>query len=313
MSLKIWDGLREICTKTEADLISDLIDDNFDVTVVNKTRYYAFQDNGSDVLAVAHLDTIRPEWRKFRFNRKERKVYSPALDDRLGVFILTKILPSYGIMPDILLTTDEEIGASTALYFNPDKNYNWMFSFDRRGDDVVMYDYHTEDLEDLLEENGFNVAMGSYSDICYLDHLGIAGFNFGTGYFDEHTKRCHAILDITINMVAKFIGFFENFMNTKFEYIPSDFWGWPLTKNDDSWGDDYLEVKKLGLEDDYGDDYYLYDDRGDEDIKISPVTEAILFEEYHLAKNHMVEYYLIDDVSACMVCHDCNKRIFFNG
>ncbi|MCP6726064.1 hypothetical protein NL526_28810, partial [Klebsiella pneumoniae] len=71
---------------------------------------------------------------------------SIAHDDRLGLYYIMEILPSLGINVDVLLTTDEEIGQSSASEFKKaeGKQYNWMFMFDRHGyGNVVMYQYET--------------------------------------------------------------------------------------------------------------------------------------------------------------------------
>src|SRR5215469_11790126 len=62
--------------------------------------YYHFRDNGSSVLAVAHLDTVvRPKNRIPRFSNTERgpMVTSGALDDRLGAYVILCLLPRLGI------------------------------------------------------------------------------------------------------------------------------------------------------------------------------------------------------------------------
>jgi hypothetical protein len=51
------------------------------------------------------------------------------------------------------------------------------------------------------------VGVGSYSDICALDHLGCAAFNWGVGYRDYHSARAHAWLEDTFRMVARFVKF----------------------------------------------------------------------------------------------------------
>ena len=323
MSLKIWDGLQEICQSSESDLLRHFSDDGFDIIPVKKDRYYAFQDNDSNVLAVAHMDTVRPAWSKFRFNRRDRKVTSPALDDRLGVFILTKILPMFGVLPDILLTTDEEIGASTASLFNPTKKYNWIFSFDRRGDDVVMYDYETDELCEMMQSNGFDVGFGSFSDICYLDHLEVSGFNFGTGYYNEHTKRCFAMLDIVSNMVSKFIAFYDKFKDTKFDYV---YVPWSqrykgMGAYDDYYYSQYYDTKdekwhsfgKEEIEDTHDSDYDDNDD-WDEWLKdVVTIQEAILFESLHADDlGHDVDYFPVDDRTACLMCYTCDKWVYWN-
>lgn len=173
-------------------------------------RFYWFKDNGSDILAVAHLDSVKkPSHFSIVNMTSQTRVFSPVLDDRLGAYIITHILPSAGVKFDILLTTDEEIGGSTASYFTTVKKYNWMFQFDRSGNDVVMYDYEDDKSVKILEDLGWHVGYGSYSDICNLDHLGCKGFNFGTAYYDYHSDNAYAILDDLLVNLQKFYAFYK--------------------------------------------------------------------------------------------------------
>jgi hypothetical protein len=147
-------------------------------------------------------------------------VKAPQLDDRLGVWTILAALPQclpLKDMPyDILLTSNEEIGKSTGVLFNPPegKQYNWIFEWDRRGNDVVMYDYKTKELEKLLEAHHFKVGWGSFTDIGVLDFLGCAAFNFGTCYYGEHSKDCHADIPLLIKQIGLFKDFYINNYNT---------------------------------------------------------------------------------------------------
>lgn len=188
--------------------------------------YFIYKDHGSNILAVAHLDTVadrRIEKAKFDVIRNKgggTTIRSINLDDRLGAHILLDVLPTYGIKCDILLTTGEESGQSTARDFQPPegKEYNWIFSFDRRGRDVVMYQYHTSKLTRLLEKVGFKVGQGSFSDIASLNHLGVSGFNFGVGYNHEHSSDCYAVWEIAMKQVRRFSTFYETYKDRQFKY-----------------------------------------------------------------------------------------------
>jgi hypothetical protein len=162
---------------------------------------------------VAHLDTVGSE-RACRFVVTEGAgtvVFSQALDDRLGAYIILEMLPKLGLDYDILLTVGEESGQSTAAYFDPPrgKDYDWMIEFDRGGTDVVMYQYDDAEVRQLVKDSGARVGDGSFSDISYLGHLEIKGFNWGVGYQDYHGPRAHAFLDDTFTMVAKYLTFAE--------------------------------------------------------------------------------------------------------
>lgn len=191
--------------------------------------FYLFRDNGSSVLAVAHLDTVgQHHERGCRFLQTEGGlvVYSRALDDRLGAYVILDMLPQLGIGVDLLLTVGEETGNSTAAHFVPSKQYDWMIEFDRGGTDVVMYQYEDAETCYLVKETRARVGDGIFSDICYLEHLGVKGFNWGVGYQDYHGPRAHAYLDDTFDMVDKFSLFYE--MNSGI-YLPH-------VSTGDSWG-----------------------------------------------------------------------------
>jgi len=185
-------------------------------------RFYYYADNGADILAIAHLDSVQSH-RACNVTRTAAGLLatSGALDDRLGAYVILDLLPSLGITVDVLLTTDEEIGASTASDFDTDKQYDWMFQFDRGGTDVVMYEYETPELTDLVEDSGARVGVGSYSDICLLSHLGCSGFNWGVGYQDYHSPRSHAWLEDTFRMVSSFVRFHEANEGIFLPYDPS--------------------------------------------------------------------------------------------
>ena len=175
--------------------------------ITEDNRQFFFADNHADVLAIAHLDTVQKE-ASFSYDKKDGMIYSSFMDDRLGAYILLEHLQSE-LKYDILLTVDEERGKSTARSFNPDKKYKWMFSFDRKGTEVVMYQYETSGLVKELDKYGFITGLGSYSDICELEHLGCKGFNFGTGYQKGHFENGYAILNETAENIIKFRNFYN--------------------------------------------------------------------------------------------------------
>jgi hypothetical protein len=197
-----------------------------------RERFFYFEDNGADILAVAHLDTVQDDRScKIIETAAGPLVCSGGLDDRLGAYVILDMLPKLGVKCDILLTTDEEMGQSTASDFVPEKSYNWIIQFDRAGTDVVMYQYETPELVDLVENSGAQVGIGSYSDISDLDHLGCAGFNWGVGYQEYHSERSHAWLEDTFRMVARFVKFYRANVDEFLAYDYND-WGDDLIKAD---------------------------------------------------------------------------------
>lgn len=184
---------------------------------------YFYRDNGSNILAVAHLDYIGgPTHTTTCTLADDTLFFSPVLDDRAGVYAILDYLDSVGLKFDILLTTGEEKQQSSALFFEPSrgKKYNWMFSFDRAGTDAVMYGYKDDELTKKLKEAGWTVGIGTYSDIDDMEHLRCKGVNFGVGYYAQHTTRCHlSRRDFLANM-RKFIRFYNAYVGVAMPHTP---------------------------------------------------------------------------------------------
>jgi hypothetical protein len=179
-----------------------------------KTRdgNYYFHDHGAKVLGVAHLDTV--------FKAPPIKdgsiIFAPQLDDRLGVYCLLDWLPRMGIQLDVLLTTGEECCRSTGAWFDPPRDYNWIVEFDRAGADVVFYQYH----EQFSPHWTGKIGCGSFSDIAFMDFLGVCGVNIGIGYHEQHTYNCYADLNDTHKQLKRFAKFFQKNENNRFTYDP---------------------------------------------------------------------------------------------
>lgn len=217
------DALRRICTMEEAEFAS--YGQRYDLksevsrSGVERKRFFYYQNNGSNILGVAHLDSVCETRRcDIMETAAGPVVYSPTLDDRLGAYVILELLPKLGITVDWLLTTGEEMGDSTAAYFNTKFQYNWCIEFDRGGTDVVMYQYETPELVEKVKDVGGHVGQGIFSDISVMDHLGISCFNWGVGYRDYHGPRAHAWLEDTFRMVARFGRFYEANKDTSLPY-----------------------------------------------------------------------------------------------
>lgn len=202
--------LRRVCELHETGFQRAYDLDRFAVDQAAPDDFYLFRDNGASVLAVAHLDTVgRHETRSCNYVETESGtvVYSRALDDRLGAYVILDLLPKLGVDVDILLTVGEESGRSTAAFFEPSKEYDHLIEFDRGGTDVVLYQYDDDATRDLVDACGARVGDGIFSDISELEHLGVKGLNWGVGYQDYHSPRSHAYLDDTFGMVDHYLTF----------------------------------------------------------------------------------------------------------
>lgn len=231
-SLLNLNRLHNICNASKPQLTK-----GYDRIERNKRACW-FKDNGGDILAVAHIDHVCQD-NHFGHVKlgDDILVYSPRLDDRLGVYTITDVLPRIGIRADILLCDDEEMGQSTASLFDTDKKYNWMVEFDRSGDDAVLYQYRNN--ADWLgaTRSFFEIDYGSYSDISRLDHLGVCGINIGVGYHEYHGPRAHFSVDEWYRNLCNFAGFYDQFKDARFEHKASRY------NELDDWPYDYAYKK----------------------------------------------------------------------
>lgn len=204
-------ALKRVCEMEAADF-----ETAYDMTRVEVNQraphdFYLHKSNGASVLFVAHLDTVEDDRTCNVMDTSAGPlVASGALDDRLGAYVGLELLTSLGCQFDYLLTVGEEQGLSTAAFFDPDHHdvaYNWVIEFDRMGTDVVLYQYDDGEFRALVEESGALVEEGIFSDISYLEHLGVKCANWGVGYRDYHGPRSHAWLADTFEMVTYFLVF----------------------------------------------------------------------------------------------------------
>jgi len=215
--------LREIALEKTSNLVNN--------------QDYLYIDKGGKVLAVAHADTVfKDDELFFLYEQRKNIVFSPGLDDRLGVYILLEVLKNADI--DILITTGEESMNSSANLFFPSKSYNWMVEFDRVGNDIVTYQYEWD--REFLRKYFPIINYGSYSDIVDLEHLRCLGLNIGIGYYSNHRINCYALLSETERAIKRFFKFFEENKNRRFKHKPSP-----------------LPLKKVWRDDDYRYKYYL--------------------------------------------------------
>lgn len=211
------------------------------------------QDNGKKILIVCHTDYVVP-WmsqldaqstyamyntnqlgkkgivtalpdltikQKSRIERRMVKnqakhLNGPVVDDRLGCAMA---LGMSG-WADLLFTDCEEQGQSTAAHFKAPRDYNWILGLDRRGTDVVTYQYKDKEWLDCLGKH-FKVGWGSWSDIGYLEGLGRSAVNVGIGYHNEHTRNAFWNPKETNAQLGQLWAFWKEFGDTVFTHEPA--------------------------------------------------------------------------------------------
>lgn len=145
-----------------------------------KRERHIYVDNGTPVLLVAHIDTVQSP-----------RYISPSdgagFDDRLGVYCTHQLVTTYPTWFDLLLTDYEESFGSTAQYFVPSHDYNFVVELDREGEDYVDYGLASEDFHKIMEQYGFTKSLGSYTDIVEMDHIKVSKVNIGIGVSGSHS------------------------------------------------------------------------------------------------------------------------------
>lgn len=199
------------------------------------------------VLAIAHLDTamaIVPN--SFKYHHNKHIVVSQALDDRLGVWALCRKLPMFigNRGYDVLLTVGEETGASSASNFDKEaEKYNWIFQLDRAGCDAVYYDFDSTDWLAALRNCGWDMNIGSFSDISMLDTGTVSAVNFGIAYKGQHSSGCYANLDLVATQLYRVAAFYKMYEAHKFAHIHKEYSGgysrWNDTDYTTQWGRPY--------------------------------------------------------------------------
>jgi len=211
---------------------------------------YTFKDNNSDILFVSHADTVFPACKDIydlTINNK-RFIYSPMLDDRLGLYTMLYYLPSMGINADWLITDHEESMSSSAMFFKTQKKYNWIVEFDRKELNPVLYMYNTPKIMDALHSVHIYPVRGSCSDISFMTHLNTVCINWSIGYRNEHTEYCHLKVSDYYACMEDFTRFYHKYKDIRFPFKEDYGKGnkKSVTDNNDAWKNTHVYSARTG-------------------------------------------------------------------
>lgn len=181
---------------------------NYCLDFDDKKKRRIFIDRNSDILLVAHADTVqKPQLWGYDGNM----LYGAGFDDRIGCYAAFTL--SKSLKCDLLITDLEESFGSTGKYHKC-KKYNWIAEFDRAGNDAVHYDLTNKEWNIAIEEQ-FEIGFGSYSDIASLDTDSCC-VNIGVGYKDAHAKKSCCDMDMYNSQITKFKAFYAENKDVKF-------------------------------------------------------------------------------------------------
>ena len=179
------------------------------------------------VLLVAHMDTVHKETCTSVIRVKNRFSSPQGIggDDRCGIFIIANLVKKHHC--SVLLLEDEEIGTIGARKFAKtdyinDLGVNFMIEFDRKGNnDAVFYTCDNEDFTNhVLDNTGYNVAIGTWTDISVLMPASkLCGVNLSCGYYNPHTLNEYVNYDEMLDTISAAEVLIKAECEKPFEYV----------------------------------------------------------------------------------------------
>ena len=191
---------------------------------------FLYSEGSFPVMLCAHLDTVHKELPKTIVYEKG-KISSPqgiGGDDRCGIYMILELLKTH---PDIHVCffEEEEHGGIGSTKFTATETcnsligkLNYVIELDRANSrDAVYYSQDNYDFEKFIEKEFFEIAYGSFTDICHIcPTLECAGVNLSCGYYNQHTVKeyvCLKEMETVVEEVRKLLD--RTTEADKFEYI----------------------------------------------------------------------------------------------
>lgn len=290
--------LKELVKKSQDELKKDLVkylkENGYENKILSNTKY-VFAEGELPIMLVAHMDTVhKTKCTDVYYDSEQTVMWSPqgiGGDDRCGIYAILQLL-SY--KPYILFTTDEEIGCIGASKFTEEYMFDlasrvkFIIEIDRRGNNqAVFYKCDNKEFKDYILGFGFKEEQGSCSDISKLSPAyDIASVNLSAGYYSEHTLQETINLTHLQNTIEKIEKIFEDnvnqpkyfdFQEKKYTYNYGNYYNYSNYKSTPSNTTKTEETKKEKveeiLEDDYDDEFKIYDDWEYADENVSEEDE----------------------------------------
>ena len=240
------ENFKMLCKKEQYDLKDYLFDYLTDLgrdVIYGEGFLYSDTYKSAPILLCAHMDTVHAELPKV-INVKKGKISSPqgiGGDDRCGIYMILEILKSVDVR--VCFFEDEEFGgigskqfARTKLCRDLEDKVNFVIELDRKGSkDAVYYDCGNKEFMAFIEEEFFERAIGSFTDICNIcPAMNRSGVNLSCGYYLQHTKEEYVVfaemekaIQETIKLIKRGIQ-----QNVPYEWVESDLlwndWGYGL-------------------------------------------------------------------------------------
>ena len=198
-SQNIYNTARNItCVTFSCDTTWKSLQKKYNDVIVEEDNDYIIAVGDIPIALVAHMDTVfQTPPTNIYYDPEAEIVWSPTGgigDDRVGIFLIMKLLQQTKLRPYIFLMNDEEfggLGAQSLIQNYPlcNWNINFFIELDRHGkDDAVFYTCDNKEFTDFICSYGFKEQIGLFSDISIIcPAWGIAGVNLSVGYENEHT------------------------------------------------------------------------------------------------------------------------------
>lgn len=216
------DLMKKLCTLNEVQIHNVLLN------IVKKkykkyweSKEYIMAEGDIPICLLAHIDTVfptPPALDDFIYDPEKTVLWAPhgsGFDDLAGVYIIMELLLR-GYKPHLIFTHGEElggIGAHELISTHPEcpfEECKALIQLDRANEkDCVFYNCDNDIFTRFIENRGFGLAWGTFSDISIIAPTwGIAAVNLSVGYLDEHTIVERLVCkwnDATTEKVAKIL------------------------------------------------------------------------------------------------------------